>query len=155
MRSQLLGIVPNSTGTEWYQEQPTVGRSPASEGSSPSPDLRNLEPSFQTVDAKHGGSNDAVKKRRQQNRNSQMAYRQRTKKLIEDLRHEVTEYSVYSQDMYQTLQSLRETTKTLVSTIDSALSTHPPIYRYLEGPRSDFNDARRSSRSSDASQLPR
>jgi hypothetical protein len=31
--------------------------------------------------------------------------------------------------MYQTLQSLRETTKALVSTIEDALSRHPPMGR--------------------------
>jgi hypothetical protein len=134
--------------TSWYPSgQEETSRS---EGSAHSPDVRLLEPNFQTLELKNNGSNDAVERRRQQNRNSQMAYRNRTKKLIEDLRQEVSEYSEYSQDIYETLQSLRETTKALVSTIDHALSLQPPIgYGYLERPRMDSVEGRWSRRSSD------
>ncbi len=134
--------------TAWYSS----GRegTARSESSAHSPDIRHLEPNLQTLELKNSGSNDAVERRRQQNRNSQMAYRNRTKKLIEDLRQEVSEYSEYSQDIYETLQSLRETTKALVSTIDHALSLQPPIgYGYLERPRMDSAEGRWSRRSSD------
>jgi bZIP transcription factor len=138
--------------TAWYGAGPE--HSPDSESCTGSPNVNFLEPNFQTLEPNQNeGPNDAVKRRRQQNRNSQTAYRQRTKKLIEDLRQEVTEYSEYSQDMYQTLQSLRETTRALVSTIDHALSMQPPRgYRYMERQRTDFTETRRSSRSSEAGQ---
>jgi hypothetical protein len=136
--------------TAWYGTGPD--QSPDSESCTGSPNVNFLEPNFQTLELNHNeGPNDAIKRRRQQNRNSQTAYRQRTKKLIEDLRQEVTEYSEYSQDMYQTLQSLRETTRALVSTIDHALSMQPPKgIRYPERQRTEFTETRRSSRSSEA-----
>jgi hypothetical protein len=147
---QPLAFISKSTDVgpvAWYPSQPE--QSPI-EDHAPSPDFRQVEPNFQTLESKNNGSNDAVERRRQQNRNSQMAYRNRTKKLIEDLRQEVSEYSEYSQDIYETLQSLRETTKTLVSTIDHALRLQPPIgYGYLERPRMDSAEGRWSRRSSD------
>jgi hypothetical protein len=99
--------------------------SPRNQDRSRTPSL-DFEPNFQILKLGHISSTKDTEKRRQQNRNSQIAHRQRNKKLIEDLRQELTDYSVYSQDMYHTLQSLRETTKALVSTIDQALSMHPP-----------------------------
>jgi len=152
MPSELKDRNIDISHTTWYATGPE--QSPDTESCTGSPNVQYMEPNFQTLELNQNeGPDDAVKRRRQQNRNSQTAYRQRTKKLIEDLRQEVTEYSEYSQDMYQTLQSLRETTRALVSTIDHALSKQPPKgYRYLERQRTDFTETRRSSRSSETGQ---
>jgi hypothetical protein len=148
MPSESIYNAADLNPTAWYQS----GReeSSRSESSVHTPDFGHLEPNLQTLELKNNASNDAVERRRQQNRNSQIAHRNRTKKLIEDLRQEVSEYSEYSQDIYETLQSLKETTRALVSTIDHALSLQPPIgYGCLERPRMDSADSRWSRRSSD------
>jgi hypothetical protein len=106
-----------------------------------SPDNYQLDRICATVEVK-----DLSNKRREQNRNSQIAHRQRNKKLIEDLRQELTEYSEYSQHMYQTLQNLRQTTQALVSTIDQALSIQPPK-------RTEILKDRQVYRSSDSRQV--
>lgn len=121
--SPLTSSTAEMSTTAWYP--PGSEYSPRSQDRSRTPSL-DFEPNFQTLKLGHISSTKDTEKRRQQNRNSQIAHRQRNKKLIEDLRQELTDYSVYSQDMYHTLQSLRETTKALVSTIDQALSMHPP-----------------------------
>jgi hypothetical protein len=121
--SPLTSSTAEMSTTAWYP--PGSEYSPRSQDRSRTPSL-DFEPNFQTLKLGHISSTKDTEKRRQQNRNSQIAHRQRNKKLIEDLRQELTDYSVYSQDMYHTLQSLKETTKALVSTIDQALSMHPP-----------------------------
>jgi len=137
--TQISSPITSSTAkmSTTVQYPPGFEYSPRSQDRSRTPSL-DFEPNFQTLKLAHISSTKDTEKRRQQNRNSQIAHRQRNKKLIEDLRQELTDYSVYSQDMYQTLQSLRETTKALVSTIDQALSMHPPK-------RNDLTKERKSS----------
>jgi len=137
--TQISSPITSSTAkmSTTVQYPPGFECSPRSQDRSRTPSL-DFEPDFQTFKLAHISSTKDTEKRRQQNRNSQIAHRQRNKKLIEDLRQELTDYSVYSQDMYQTLQSLRETTKALVSTIDQALSMHPPK-------RNDLTKERKSS----------
>jgi hypothetical protein len=148
--SGITGNASDISSTGWYTSG--VERSPGYEARTPSPNFPFSDPNYSNSGMNRSGSPDeAVKKRRQQNRNSQIAHRQRTKQMIEDLRQELSEYSEYSQAMYQTLQSLRETTKALVSTIDNALIRPPPVgHRFHERHRTDFDEVRRSSRSTDA-----
>jgi hypothetical protein len=114
----------NDIGSTSYYSSASRQSPTSQNGNISSPDHYSLDLDFNhTIEYK-----DLSNKRRQQNRKSQIAHRQRNKKLIEDLRQEVTEYSEYNQYMYQTLQDLRETTKALVSTIDQALSMQPPTH---------------------------
>lgn len=138
------GTISDGSSTGWYMSGTEL--SPSSEASTLSPNTSFPDSDYPPSRPNQNGRIDeAAKKRRQQNRNSQIAHRQRSKKLVEDLRHEIEEYSEYSQEMYQTLQSLRETTKALVSTIEDALSRQPPMgRRFLERQRADVGGAGRS-----------
>jgi bZIP transcription factor len=135
MSSPSTGNTVNLSNPSWHSLGPEY--SPRSNDKSRTPSL-DLEPNFQTLKLDQISSTKETEKRRQQNRNSQIAHRQRNKRMMEDLRQEVTDFSEYSQDMYQTLQSLRETTKALVLTLDQALSMRPPE-------RNDFTKERKHS----------
>ncbi|KAH8749790.1 hypothetical protein F5882DRAFT_445771 [Hyaloscypha sp. PMI_1271] len=80
-------------------------------------------------------SMDAKKKRREQNRISQMAHRQRSKKQLEYFRNRLEECTEYNHAMYRTLQALGEKTQALACEIKHALSLQPP-QRELEQYRS-------------------
>ncbi|KAE9364207.1 hypothetical protein N431DRAFT_549826 [Stipitochalara longipes BDJ] len=134
--SQLTRNYGDISNTAW--NPPSSGYSPSSQDWTPTSGV-DLETNLQTLELNHISSSKDTEKRRQQNRNSQIAHRQRNKKLIEDLHQEVADYSKYSQEIYHTLQNLKETTIALVSTIDQALSMHPPP------PRSDYSKLRRPS----------
>ena len=71
-------------------------------------------------------SAEAVARRRKQNRISQANWRARNKELVEELRQEISEYSEYTDDMQQTMQSLLQTTESLKGAIESALARQPP-----------------------------
>jgi hypothetical protein len=71
-------------------------------------------------------SMDAKKKRREQNRISQMAHRQRSKKQLEYFRNQLEECTQYNHTMYWTLQALGEKTQELACEIKHALSLQPP-----------------------------
>jgi hypothetical protein len=71
-------------------------------------------------------SMDAKKKRREQNRISQMAHRQRSKKQLEYFRNQLEECTQYNHTMYRTLQALGEKTQELACEIKHALSLQPP-----------------------------
>ncbi|KAH7363781.1 hypothetical protein BKA65DRAFT_121909 [Rhexocercosporidium sp. MPI-PUGE-AT-0058] len=71
-------------------------------------------------------SAEAVARRRKQNRVSQAAWRARNKELVEELRQEISEYSEYTGNMQQTMQSLLQTTESLKSAIECALAQQPP-----------------------------
>ena len=134
--SQLTRNYGDISDTAW--NPPSSCYSPSSQDWTPTSGL-DLETNLQTLEVNHVSSSKDTEKRRLQNRNSQTAHRQRNKKLIEDLHQEVADYSKYSAEMYHTLQNLRETTKALVTTIDQALSMHPPPTR------SDYSKLRRPS----------
>jgi hypothetical protein len=77
---------------------------------------------------------DAKKKRREQNRISQMAHRQRSKKQLEYFRNRLEECTEYNHTMYRTLQALGEKTQALACEIKHALSLQP-LQRELEQSR--------------------
>jgi hypothetical protein len=67
-------------------------------------------------------SAEAIERRRQQNRASQLAFRARTKKLVEDLRQQITECTEHNHTMYITMQNLLEKTEMLKTSIEGALA---------------------------------
>ncbi|KAL2072880.1 hypothetical protein VTL71DRAFT_12223 [Oculimacula yallundae] len=71
-------------------------------------------------------SAEAVARRRKQNRVSQAAWRARNKELVEELRQEISEYSEYTENMQQTMESLLHTTESLKDAIKTALAQQPP-----------------------------
>ncbi|PMD45904.1 hypothetical protein L207DRAFT_203433 [Hyaloscypha variabilis F] len=71
-------------------------------------------------------SMDVVQRRREQNRISQMAHRQRSKKQVENLREQLIDCTEYNHNMYRTLQSLGEKTQALAAEIQQALTARPP-----------------------------
>jgi len=71
-------------------------------------------------------SMDVKEKRREQNRISQMAHRQRSKKQLEYFRNRVEECTEYNHTMCRTLQALGEKTQALAYEIKHALSLQPP-----------------------------
>jgi hypothetical protein len=71
-------------------------------------------------------SMDVVQRRREQNRISQMAHRQRSKKQVENLREQLIDCTEYNNNMYRTLQSLGEKTQALAAEIQQALAARPP-----------------------------
>lgn len=71
-------------------------------------------------------SPDAVERRRKQNRASQIAFRERSKRKMEDLERELTIAGNYNQQLYRTMRGLLESTESLKATIEKALSSLPP-----------------------------
>jgi hypothetical protein len=68
-------------------------------------------------------SPEAIQRRRQQNRASQLAFRARTKKMVEELRHQLTQCAQNNQTMYLTMQNLLEKTESLKAAIEGALAS--------------------------------
>ena len=58
-------------------------------------------------------SGQALERRRQQNRAAQFAFRQRSKKQIEELRHEIIQYSEHNQTMLSCMRKLLNQTDSL------------------------------------------
>ncbi len=77
---------------------------------------------------------DTKQKRREQNRMSQMAHRQRSKKQVETLQSQLEECTEYIHTMYQTLHSIGEKTQALALEIQHVLALQPP-QRSLEQSR--------------------
>lgn len=68
----------------------------------------------------------AIARRRKQNRASQAAWRARNKELVEELRQEIAEHAEYNQSMQGTMRSLLQTTESLKSAIEHALTLPLP-----------------------------
>ena len=71
-------------------------------------------------------SGEALERRRQQNRAAQLAFRERSKKQIEEMRQELTQCVEYNQKMYSTMRELLERTEALKRDIEGALAMQPP-----------------------------
>ena len=72
-------------------------------------------------------SGQALERRRQQNRAAQLAFRERSKKQVEEMRQELIQCVEYNQKMYLTMQELLERTESLKKDIESALALQPPV----------------------------
>lgn len=72
-------------------------------------------------------SGEALEQRRQQNRAAQLAFRERSKKQVEEMRQELIQCVEYNQKMYLTMWELLERTEALKKDIASALALRPPV----------------------------
>ena len=72
-------------------------------------------------------SGEALERRRQQNRAAQLAFRERSKKQVEEMRQELVQCVEYNQKMYLTMRELLERTEALKKDIESALALQPPV----------------------------
>lgn len=68
-------------------------------------------------------SSEAIQRRRQQNRASQLAFRARTKKMVDDLRQQLTQCTEHNNTMYLTMQNLLENAESLKRAIEGALAS--------------------------------
>jgi hypothetical protein len=68
-------------------------------------------------------SSEAIQRRRQQNRASQLAFRARTKKTVDDLRQQLTQCTEHNNTMYFTMQNLLENAESLKRAIEGALAS--------------------------------
>jgi hypothetical protein len=67
-------------------------------------------------------SSEAIQRRRQQNRASQLAFRARSKKMVEDLRQQLTQCTEHNNTIYVTMQNLLENADSLKRAIENALA---------------------------------
>lgn len=77
-------------------------------------------------------SGEALERRRQQNRAAQLAFRERSKKQVEDMRQELTQCVEYNQKMYSTMRELLGRTEALKMDTEGALALQPPLNYSLE-----------------------
>lgn len=152
--SDFTGIFNDTDISGW--NTPTLDES-ASEASTPKADAQHSQPEAHNGNSRSENSSKsiyAVQRRREQNRISQMAHRQRSKKQVEDLRNQLEECTEYNHTMYRTLQTLGIKTKALALEIDQALTMQPPP-RYPEQFHGDSEDLQWSQRPRDCVQSGR
>jgi predicted ATPase with chaperone activity len=77
---------------------------------------------------------DKVEKRRQQNRNSQIAFRKRTKMTLKMLQEELNQSLEANEALYDTVEELLEKTEILKRTIEDVLALR--LKRSFSSPRS-------------------
>ncbi|KAE9370117.1 hypothetical protein N431DRAFT_492286 [Stipitochalara longipes BDJ] len=125
--SDVMGLYNDYNSSAW--EPPAVDES-LSEASTPRADSQHQnEADLQNRNRRSRTSSrsmDALQRRREQNRISQIAHRQRSKKQVENLREQLIDCTEYNHNMYRTLQSLGEKTQALASEIQQALTVRPP-----------------------------
>jgi uncharacterized membrane protein YccC len=99
-------------------------------------------------------SGEALERRRQQNRTAQLAFRERSKKQVEELRLELTQCLEYNHNLYSTMRELLERTEALKRDIEGALDLQPPLssVEYSHPSRTDSLDLFNSPTSSSGSQ---
>ena len=85
-------------------------------------------------------SGEALERRRQQNRAAQLAFRDRSKKQVEELRQELTQCVEFNQRMYLTMRELLERTEALKRDLEGALALQPPMTS-LESSHSSRTDS--------------
>jgi hypothetical protein len=67
-------------------------------------------------------SSEAIQRRRQQNRASQFAFRARSKKMVDDLRQQLAQFTEHNNAMHRTMQNLLENAESLKRAIEGALA---------------------------------
>jgi hypothetical protein len=72
-------------------------------------------------------SPEAIQRRRKQNRASQLAFRARTKKMVEDLQQRLTQCTEENHTMYLTMENLLEKAESLKRAIEGALASQRSI----------------------------
>jgi hypothetical protein len=92
-------------------------------------------------------SAEAVARRRQQNRASQLAFRERSKREVDTLKQDLADCTEENQKMYTTMRGLLERTETLKLAIEEALTAHKPrTYRSMSAKSgADFEASPQSS----------
>jgi hypothetical protein len=153
--SDFMGMIDDTTTSSW--NTPALDES-LSEASTPRAEpQQHIEGNHQnrnSRDRTSSRSTDAVQKRREQNRISQMAHRQRSKKQVEDLRRQLETSTEYNHTMYHTLQTLGEKTQALAMEIQQALALQPP-YQVHERSRTGSEELHWSPGSREDHQAPR
>jgi hypothetical protein len=96
---------------DWSQERDSSESSKASLG--PAPPKDRIGKSL---------SSEAIQRRQQQNRANQVAFRARTKKMVDDLQQQRTQCTEHNSTMYLTLQNLLENAELLKRAIEGALA---------------------------------
>ena len=71
-------------------------------------------------------SAEAIERRRRQNRASQMAARERNRKLIEALREDVSQCAEYNQELCLQMQDVLEKAEELWKAMEGVLASRPP-----------------------------
>lgn len=84
-------------------------------------------------------SGEALERRRQQNRAAQLAFRERSKKQVEEMRLELMQCNEFNQKLYSSVRELLDQTEGLKRDMEALLATQPPA---------TFCDAAWSSRTS-------
>jgi hypothetical protein len=78
------------------------------------------------VSSRKPPSAGVLERERRQNGRSQLASRERNKKIMEDLRLELLDCVKYNESMYVAIQDVLEQTKSLKTAIEGVLTCRPP-----------------------------
>jgi hypothetical protein len=115
----------------------------------PSPNYRPkiaLSPSYTpstSRKARKPPSGEALERRRQQNRAAQLAFRERSKRQMEEMRLELSQSMEFNEKMYESVRGLLEKTRKLESDLEAVLAVRPPVTsldaekRQMDTPESD------------------
>jgi len=71
-------------------------------------------------------SGEALERRRQQNRTAQVAFRERSKKQVDELRQELMQSVEFNQKMYSSVRQLLGRTEMLKQDMEALLAVQPP-----------------------------
>lgn len=71
-------------------------------------------------------SGEALERRRQQNRAAQLAFRERSKKQVEEMRQELMQCTEFNQKLYMNVRELLDRTDSLKRELEAILATQPP-----------------------------
>jgi len=72
-------------------------------------------------------SGEALERRRQQNRAAQLAFRERSKRQVEEMRQELLQCTEFNQRLYSSVRELMERTDSLKKDMEAILSMEPPV----------------------------
>jgi hypothetical protein len=128
--SDSITHAPGLTSLDWrgsQQEWGSVESTPST--SEPSQRLKMLlepqpQPQRRTRKAPSG---QALERRRKQNRAAQSAFRERSKKQVEEMRLELMQSTEFNQKMYMSVRELLDRTESLKRDMEAILAKQPPV----------------------------
>lgn len=114
-------IAPNRSSLSRHGTSDSITSAPGSDQIRPIP--RESTTSSPRV-PRRGPSPDAIERRRKQNRVSQLAFRERSKKALEEMRVELLSAEERNRQMYSTLNELLGAAESMKLSIEQALQMH-------------------------------
>lgn len=129
-RKDSASNAPGEPPLEWPRHQqtwPSVESTPPASEGHPRPKML-LEPRPQTQRRiRKPPSGEALERRRQQNRAAQLAFRERSKKQVEEMRLELIQCVEFNQKMQMSVRELLDRTEALKRDMEAILALQPPI----------------------------